>query len=94
MRSSISRGLGWRAAPSLPPTKRTAAARPHGRGQETPFGEGFSERPLAPIVCRIAVIAETFTKWRPRLVQFCTQRLRDPHEAEEVVQDVFARLVA
>ena len=40
------------------------------------------------------MIAETFTKWRPRLVQFCTQRLRDPHEAEEVVQDVFARLVA
>jgi RNA polymerase sigma-70 factor (ECF subfamily) len=40
------------------------------------------------------VIAETFTAWRERLVRFCSHLLRDAHDAEEVVQDVFARLLA
>lgn len=40
------------------------------------------------------VIAETFTEWRERLLRFCSQLLRNDHDAEEVVQDVFARLLA
>lgn len=40
------------------------------------------------------VIADTFTGWRERLLRFCTQLLRNAHDAEEVVQDVFAALVA
>ena len=40
------------------------------------------------------MIADTFTQWQSRLVGFCTQILRNPHDAEEVVQEVFARLVA
>ena len=40
------------------------------------------------------MIAETFTAWRERLVRFAAQLLRDRHDAEEVVQDVFARLLA
>jgi RNA polymerase sigma factor (sigma-70 family) len=40
------------------------------------------------------VIEETFTAWRPRLLRFCTQLLRHGHDAEEVVQDVFTRLLA
>lgn len=40
------------------------------------------------------VIADTFTAWRHRLLRFCTQLLRNAHDAEEVVQDVFATLVA
>lgn len=39
------------------------------------------------------MIAEIFTTWQDRLVRYCAQLLRDRHEAEEVVQDVFARLV-
>lgn len=34
-----------------------------------------------------------YETWRPRLLRFCTQLLRNPHDAEEVVQDVFARLL-
>lgn len=41
-----------------------------------------------------AVIAETFTTWRSRLERFAAQLLRDRHDAEEIVQDVFAKLVA
>lgn len=40
------------------------------------------------------MIAETFTAWRQRLLRFCTQLLGNRHDAEEVVQDVFAALVA
>lgn len=40
------------------------------------------------------MIADTFTAWRDRLLRFCTQLLRNGHDAEEVVQDVFATLVA
>jgi RNA polymerase sigma-70 factor (ECF subfamily) len=40
------------------------------------------------------VIETTFTAWRDRLLRFCTQLLRHRHDAEEVVQDVFASLIA
>ena len=40
------------------------------------------------------MIEQIFTAWRPRLLQFCAQLLRNAHDAEEVVQDVFARLLA
>jgi RNA polymerase sigma-70 factor (ECF subfamily) len=40
------------------------------------------------------VIDATFQDWRPRLLRFCTQLLRNGHDAEEVVQDVFTTLVA
>lgn len=40
------------------------------------------------------VLETTFTAWRERLLRFCTQLLRHRHDAEEVVQDVFAALVA
>jgi RNA polymerase sigma-70 factor, ECF subfamily len=40
------------------------------------------------------VITETFTEWQGSLQRFCVQLLRNRHDAEEVVQDVFARLVA
>jgi len=39
------------------------------------------------------VISEVFTQWQSRLQNFCTQLLQNRHDAEEVVQDVFARLV-
>ena len=39
------------------------------------------------------MIDATFLQWRPRLLRFCEQLLRNDHDAEEVVQDVFARLV-
>ena len=32
-------------------------------------------------------------RWRPQLLRFCARMLRNAHDAEEVVQDVFARLV-
>jgi len=34
-----------------------------------------------------------FVAWRPRLLRFCERLLGHRHDAEEVVQDVFARLV-
>lgn len=40
------------------------------------------------------MIAETFTEWQSRLERFCAQLLRNRHDAEEIVQDVFARLLA
>ncbi|MBL8753105.1 MAG: sigma-70 family RNA polymerase sigma factor [Planctomycetes bacterium] len=40
------------------------------------------------------MIESTFTAWRERLLRFCTHLLRHRHDAEEVVQDVFAALVA
>jgi RNA polymerase sigma-70 factor (ECF subfamily) len=40
------------------------------------------------------LIDATFTEWRARLLRFCSQLLRNDHDAEEVVQDVFAALVA
>ena len=40
------------------------------------------------------MIAETFTAWRARLERYCAQLLRNRHDSEEVVQDVFARLLA
>lgn len=40
------------------------------------------------------MIAETFTAWRGRLERYCAQLLHHRHDAEEVVQDVFAKLVA
>lgn len=40
------------------------------------------------------MIAETFTDWSSRLQRFCAQLLRNRHDAEEIVQEVFARLLA
>jgi RNA polymerase sigma-70 factor (ECF subfamily) len=40
------------------------------------------------------LIDATFTEWRARLLRFCSQLLRNDHDAEEVVQDVFASLLA
>lgn len=40
------------------------------------------------------MLEPTFTAWRPRLLRFCAQWLRSEHDAEEVVQDVFAKLLA
>jgi RNA polymerase sigma-70 factor (ECF subfamily) len=40
------------------------------------------------------VIDETFTTWRSRLLRFAAQLLQNRHDAEEIVQDVFARLLA
>lgn len=34
-----------------------------------------------------------YQTWRPRLLRFCTQLLRHAHDAEEVVHDVFAKLL-
>ena len=34
-----------------------------------------------------------YLTWAPRLVRFCTQVLRSSHDAEEVVQDVFTKLL-
>jgi RNA polymerase sigma-70 factor (ECF subfamily) len=34
-----------------------------------------------------------FAAWRPRLLRFCARLLGHRHDAEEVVQDVFARLL-
>jgi RNA polymerase sigma-70 factor, ECF subfamily len=39
------------------------------------------------------VIAETYSNWQSRLRRYCEQFLQNRHDAEEVVQDVFARLV-
>lgn len=35
-----------------------------------------------------------YETWRPRLLRFCTHVLRNAHDAEEVVHDVFAQLLA
>jgi RNA polymerase sigma-70 factor (ECF subfamily) len=40
------------------------------------------------------VIEPIFTSWRERLVRFCAHLLANTDDAEEVVQDVFARLLA
>jgi RNA polymerase sigma factor (sigma-70 family) len=40
------------------------------------------------------VIEPIFTAWRERLTRFCAHQLGNAHDAEEVVQDVFARLLA
>jgi len=34
-----------------------------------------------------------YEAWRPRLLRFCTRMLRHAHDAEEVVQDVFTKLL-
>ena len=34
-----------------------------------------------------------YQTWRPRLLRFCAQMLRHTQDAEEVVQDVFAKLL-
>ena len=39
------------------------------------------------------MIESTFATWRPRLLRFCSNLLRHGHDAEEVVQDVFTRLL-
>jgi RNA polymerase sigma-70 factor, ECF subfamily len=39
------------------------------------------------------VLESTFLVWRPRLLRFCTNLLRHRHDAEEVVQDVFTKLI-
>jgi RNA polymerase sigma factor (sigma-70 family) len=39
------------------------------------------------------VIESTFRTWRPRLLRFCSNLLRHGHDAEEVVQDVFIKLL-
>ncbi len=39
------------------------------------------------------MIADTFHAWRDRLQRFCTLLLGNAHDAEEVVQDVFATLL-
>jgi len=44
-------------------------------------------------VLPVAVIAETFTTWRSRLERFAAQLLQNRHDAEEIVQDVFTRLL-
>ena len=36
---------------------------------------------------------ELFLAWRPRLLRFCVRLLGDAHDAEEVVQDVFTRVL-
>ena len=40
------------------------------------------------------MIADAFTHWQPQLVRYALQLLQNGHDAEEVVQDVFTRLVA
>ncbi|MFY9345373.1 MAG: sigma-70 family RNA polymerase sigma factor [Planctomycetota bacterium] len=40
------------------------------------------------------MIEPIFHAWRDRLVRFCSHQLGNAHDAEEVVQDVFARLLA
>jgi RNA polymerase sigma-70 factor (ECF subfamily) len=35
-----------------------------------------------------------YAAWRDRLLRFCGRLLRNRHDAEEVVQDVFAKLLA
>lgn len=37
--------------------------------------------------------ATVYEAWRPLLLRFCTRLLGHAHDAEEVVQDVFARLL-
>jgi len=39
------------------------------------------------------LIETTFATWRPRLLRFCSNLLRHGHDAEEVVQDVFTKLL-
>ncbi|MFY9342493.1 MAG: sigma-70 family RNA polymerase sigma factor [Planctomycetota bacterium] len=39
------------------------------------------------------MIESTFATWRLRLLRFCSNLLRHGHDAEEVVQDVFTRLL-
>jgi RNA polymerase sigma-70 factor (ECF subfamily) len=39
------------------------------------------------------LIESTFIAWRPRLLRFCSNLLRHGHDAEEVVQDVFTKLL-
>ncbi len=39
------------------------------------------------------MIDTAFTAWRSRLERYCAQWLRNAHDAEEVVQDVFAKLL-
>jgi RNA polymerase sigma-70 factor (ECF subfamily) len=34
-----------------------------------------------------------YLAWAPRLIRFCTNVLRSSHDAEEVVQDVFTKLL-
>lgn len=34
-----------------------------------------------------------YLTWAPRLIRFCTHVLRSSHDAEEVVQDVFTKLL-
>ncbi|MEM7203944.1 MAG: RNA polymerase sigma factor [Planctomycetota bacterium] len=40
------------------------------------------------------MISSTFEDWRHRLQSYCAQLLGNQHDAEEVVQDVFAQLIA
>lgn len=40
------------------------------------------------------MIAETFQSWRARIERYCAQLLRNRHDAEEIAQDVFTRLLA
>lgn len=40
------------------------------------------------------MIEPIFTSWRARLERFCAHLLANAHDAEEVVQDVFTRLLA
>lgn len=40
------------------------------------------------------MIAETFTEWSGRLQRFCAHLLGNRHDAEEIVQEVFQRLLA
>ncbi|MCA8974766.1 MAG: sigma-70 family RNA polymerase sigma factor [Planctomycetes bacterium] len=40
------------------------------------------------------MIADAWNRWQGRLERYCAQLLSNRHDAEEVVQDVFARLVA
>jgi RNA polymerase sigma-70 factor (ECF subfamily) len=37
--------------------------------------------------------AELYAAWQPQLLRFCARLLGSSHDAEEVVQDVFARLL-
>jgi DNA-directed RNA polymerase specialized sigma24 family protein len=48
--------------------------------------QGFRERARLAVREPHAVIEQTFTAWRGRLVRFCTHLLRNADDAEEVVQ--------
>lgn len=84
-----------------PPLHRLSCQRGPARPElipDLPVGgpdRGFLERTeqrTDSIVCP-AVDQSLYATWRPRLLSFCRQLLRHHHDAEEVVQDVFTKLL-